>query len=581
MSTTKKTGAWLVRYALEQLPITHTFGIPGMQNTEIYDEMYLSKKITPILVTHEQGASFAADGLSRSSANVGVALIVPGAGLTNALSGICEALLDGIPLLIIAGSARLDTGKHYQLHQIDQQTLVRGAVKKGYHIKTHAEIVPTIFDAFATATTGCPGPVFIEIPVEIQMMEAEVGELPVYQPASAPAPASEAVQAAVELIKKAKHPGIFAGWGCRDAAEQLQRLAELIQAPVALTMQGFGVFPGTHPLHTGMSFGASAVPAARNAFKECDCLIAVATRFAEVATGSYGVNVPSALIHIDIDPTVFDKNYPAQVKMAGDAAQSLEAIIRALEEQGFSRPENSALVEQIRHDKEAYFKTWTDRSFQGVNPASFARALSAEMDPDDYVLTDVGNHTFLMAEHFVVRKAGHFIAPCDFNCMGYGTPAALGVKLAHPDSLVAAVIGDGCFLMTGMEVLSASANHAGIIYCIFHDHELAQISQAQQLPYRHKTCTVLPDFSLYGMALATGAAYIEIADNDAIVPALREARFIAAKGQPVIVDVCVDYSKRTSYTKGVIKTNLARFPLNTRVGLITRAVHRRMPFSGF
>lgn len=574
----KKTGAWLTRYALEQLPISHTFGIPGMQNTEIYDEINLSKKITPVLVTHELGASFAADGLSRSSMNVGVALIVPGAGLTNALSGICEALLDGIPMLVIAGSARLDTGKHYQLHQLDQQRLANGGVKKGYHIKTHAEIVPTIFEAFTIATSGCPGPVFIEIPVEIQMIAAEVGELPVYQPHDSPSPSAEAVQAAVELIKQAKHPCIFAGWGCKDGTAQLTRLAELLQAPVALTMQGYGIFPGTHPLHAGMSFGASAVPAARNAFKNCDCLIAVATRFGEIATGSYGVNVPSNLIHIDIDATVFDKNYPAKVKIVGDAAKSLEAIIRALEEQGISRPENQVLQEQIRSDKEAYFKTWTDKHFQGVNPAVFLRTLSDEMDPDDYVLSDVGNHTFLTAEHFMVRKAGHFIAPCDFNCMGYGVPAALGVKLAHPERLVAAVIGDGCFLMTGMETLTASANHAGIIYCVFHDGELAQISQTQQLPYRHKTCTVLPEFSLYGMALACGAAYIEIDDDEAIVPALREARYIAAKGQPVIVDVCVDYSKKTAYTKGVMKTNLARFPLNTRVRLISRAIRRRIPF---
>ena len=374
----KKTGAWLTRYALEQLPISHTFGIPGMQNTEIYDEINLSKKITPILVTHELGASFAADGLSRSSSNVGVALIVPGAGLTNAMSGICEALLDGIPILIIAGSARLDIGKHYQLHQLDQQRLADGAIKKGYHIKTHAEIVPTIFDAFTTATSGCPGPVFIEIPVEIQMMEGEVGDLPLYRPHESLPPSSEAVQAAVELIKQAKHPGIFAGWGCRDATAQLTRLAELLQAPVALTMQGYGVFPGTHPLHAGMSFGASAVPAARNAFKNCDCLIAVATRFAEVATGSYGVTVPANLIHIDIDPTVFDKNYPAKVKIAGDAAKSLEALIHSLEEQGVSRPENQALKEQIKKDKEAYFKSWADKRFHGVNPAVFLRILSDE-----------------------------------------------------------------------------------------------------------------------------------------------------------------------------------------------------------
>jgi acetolactate synthase-1/2/3 large subunit len=204
------------------------------------------------------------------------------------------------------------------------------------------------------------------------MIAAEVDELPAYQHQDPPSPSADAVQAAVELIKQAKHPCIFAGWGCKDGTAQLQKMSEILQAPVALTMQGFGVFPGTHPLHAGMSFGASAVPAARNAFKDCDCLIAVATRFAEVGTGSYGVTVPPNLIHIDIDATVFDKNYPARVKITGDAAASMEAIIRSLETQGFSRPENTALKEQIKNDKEAYYKTWTETHFRGVRRSFYA-----------------------------------------------------------------------------------------------------------------------------------------------------------------------------------------------------------------
>ncbi|MEN6476294.1 MAG: thiamine pyrophosphate-binding protein [Syntrophaceae bacterium] len=575
----KKTGAWLARYALEQLPIAYTFGIPGMQNTELYDELYLSEKITPILVTHEESASFAADGIARSSAMLGVALVVPGAGVSNAMSGICEAYLDGIPLLVIAGAPRLDTGKHYQLHQIDQRELVKGAVKKSFHITAHDQIVPAVFDAYDTAVSGCPGPVFIEIPVEIQMMEGDVATLPIYQtrPSATP-PDAQAIQAAVDLIKGSRHPGIFAGWGCKDAAVELTRLAELLQAPVSVTMQGLGVFPGTHPLHAGMGFGASAVPAARNAFKDCDCLIAVATRFAEVATGSYGVTVPANLIHIDIDPTVFDKNYPARIKIAGDAAITLSALIDTLESQNAARPENAALAEQIRGDKEAYAESWAKTRCRGVNPALFLKHLSALMDPDDYVLSDVGNHAFLMAEHFTVRRAGHFIAPCDFNCMGYAVPAALGIKLTHPDKQVAAVVGDGCFLMTGMETLTAAANRAGIIYCVFRDGELAQISQTQKLPYRHKTCTVLPAYNLSGIAEATGAEYIEVRRNKHIVDALQEARAIASKGRPVILDVRVDYARKTAYTRGVVKTNLARFPLSTRYRLISRAVRRRIPF---
>lgn len=574
----KKTGAWLVRYALEQLPVKYTFGIPGMQNTEIYDEFDRSKKITPVLVTHEQSASFAADAVSRSSDKIGVCLVVPGAGVSNAMSGICEAYLDGIPMLVIAGSARLDTGKSYQLHQLDQQKLVTGAVKKAFHIKKHSEIVPAVFEAYNIAVSGCPGPCFIEIPVEIQMMLGDVkATLPVYTHQRPLAPYGNALAQAVNLIKKSKNPGIYAGWGCNKSSDLLQRLAEILQSPVSVTMQGFGVFPGNHPLHAGMGFGASAVPAARKAFEECDCLIAIGVRFAEVATGSYGVTVPENLIHIDIDPSVFDKNYKARIKITGDAGLTLEAFIRALEPH--KRPENLKLAAEIRSAKNSYHAKWLSAKFKGINPALFISELSDAMDEDDYILSDVGNHTFLMAEHLVVKKAGHFIAPCDFNCMGYAAPAALGVKLSHPESLVAAVIGDGCFLMTCMEVLTAAAKRQGIIYCVFHDGELAQISQTQKLPYNKKTCTVLPDYNLEGIAIATGSAYLEVKDNSTIRQTLIEARRIAGEGQPVILDVRVSYDRKTSYTKGVIKTNLMRFPLKERIRIVLRVIIRRLwPF---
>jgi acetolactate synthase-1/2/3 large subunit len=574
----KKTGAWLVRYALEQLPVSHTFGIPGMQNTEIYDELDQSERITPVLVTHEQSASFACDGLARSSNRVGVCLVVPGAGVSNAMSGICEARLDGIPLLVIAGSARLDTGKSFQLHQLDQQELVRGAVKKSWRIARHAEIVSAIFDAYNEAVSGCPGPCFIEIPVEIQMLLGEVGDsLPRWEPLPVPSPDATAIAAAAELIKKAKHPMIYAGWGCHLCPDELRSLAELLEAPVALTMQGYGVFPGTHPLHAGMGFGASAVPAGKIAFELCDCLIAVGLRFAEVATGSYGIEVPENLIHIDIDPSVFDRNYPAKVKIAADARLALAALADALADS--RRAVDEGLRSKIREAKEKYYSEWISTRMQGVNPARFIRELGDAMSAEDYVLSDVGNHTFLMAEHFTVKKAGHFIAPCDFNCMGYATPAAIGVKLANPGSVVAAVVGDGDFLMTCMESLTAQALGLGIVYCVFHDGELAQISQSQQLPYNRKTCTVLPDYDISGIAAAVGAEYIEVKNDEQIASALSRARELAASGGTAIVDVRVSYEKKTSYTQGVLKTNLLRFPVAARIRLVGRVVRRKfLPF---
>ena len=574
----KRTGAWLVRYALEQLPVSRSFGIPGMQNTEIYDELDRSDRIHPVLVTHEQSAAFACDGLARSSDEIGVCLVVPGAGVTNAMSGICEALLDGAPLLVIAGSPRLDTGKSFQLHQIDQQQLVKGAVKKSWRITRHDEIVPAIFSAYEQAIGGCPGPCFIEVPVEIQMMLGDIGdELPRYSPRPAEAPDSQAINAAADLIRGSKRPMIYAGWGCRRCPEELRRLAELLEAPVTLTMQGYGVFPGTHPLHAGMGFGASSTPAGKAAFEGCDCLVAVGVRFAEVATGSFGVEVPRDLVHIDIDPSVFDRNYPARVKIASDAGLALKALADALADS--PRQVDAALRKRISDAKERYYGDWARTPMKGVNPAKFLRELGDALSPDDYVLSDVGNHTFLMAEHFTVKKAGHFIAPSDFNCMGYATPAAIGVKLANPGSVVAAVVGDGAFLMTGMESLTARALGLGIIYCVFHDGELAQISQSQQLPYGKKTCTVLPSYDVSGFAKAAGAEYLDLTEDGETAPILSKARSLAAAGKTVIVDVRVSYRKKTSYTRGVLRTNIARFPVAERMRLIGRVVRRRLlPF---
>ena len=202
--------------------------------------------------------------------------------------------------------------------------------------------------------------------------------------------------------------------------------------------------------------------------------------------------------------------------------------------------------------------------------------LSETIADDAIYISDVGNHCFLAAEHFTVKKPGTFIAPSDFNCMGYSIPAAIGVKFAHPAQEVIAVCGDGCFLMSGLEILTAAANHKGVVYFVFHDGELAQISQTQSIPYNRKTCTVVPDYNVFGIAQATGAAFIEMADNSSISEVIRQALYLSSKGQPVIVDVQVDYSKKTTYTKGVVKTNSKRFPLNDLIRIAGRIVTRKI-----
>ncbi len=573
----KKTGAELIVYALEQIGVQHTFGIPGVHNTEIYDVLNKSTQIEPVLVTHEGGASFMADGVSRTSEDIGTLMIVPAAGLTHAMSGIGEAFLDGIPMLVISGGVRRDTDKSYQLHQIDQGRILDGLIKKYYLIKTHADIIPVVYDAYDMANTGEPGPVFIEISVDIQMFRGEVEKMPAYEKKIIfHEPDEEAVRKAAGLLLQAKRPGIYAGWGAREAADELVTLSEKLVAPVATTMQGLSVFPANHPNHTGVGFGNSSVPAGKKAFEQCDCLLAVGVRFAEVATGSFGVEVPENLIHIDINKKVFNKNYPAKVAIEGDAKTVLNQIIDIIADQ-IPQTENMpvALRESIARNKEKYFSGWKKGKKQDiVSPGYFFESLRAVLPDDVWMVVDDGKHTFLTAELFPVYKPKHFISPTDFNCMGYCVPAAIGVKLSHPGDLVVGIAGDGAFLMTGMELLTASTYGLGIIIFVFSDGELGQISQFQKIPLNKKTCSVLGKVRLEGMATATGAHYLPLNNDFETEQVIGEALELAKGNEPVIVDVNIDYSKKTMLTKGVVKTNLSRFPLSEKLRFLSRAVKR-------
>ena len=574
----KRTGAWLTVYALEQIGARFTFGIPGVHTTELYDALNSSNRITQVLVTHEGGGAFMADAVGRLSDSIGVLTVVPAAGLTHAASGIGEAFLDGVPMLVISGGPRTDTEHHYQLHQMDTHKFMGGLTKATFRVTRHDQVVPMLFEAYAIATSGEPGPVFVELPVNILLMTEEIGELPALQPPAPPrVDAAADITQAVELLRTARHPCIFAGWGTRDASSELIRLAEYLDAPVATTLQGLSVFPGNHPLHVGFGFGAAAVPSAQNAFRECDAMIAIGTRFSEIATGSYGARVPENLIHIDINPAVFNANYPAKVAIAGDADAVLTQLMTELEAKLPRRPSQSAMRERIKNDKAAYRESWYRHDAADlVNPVRFFDELRRQMPDDGIIAIDDGNHTFLTAELMPIHSPKSVILPTDFNCMGYAVPAAIGAKLACPDRSVQAIVGDGAFLMTCMEILTAASNNLGVVYYVFNDGELAQIGQAQAIPYNRKPCTQLGKLNIEGVALATGAAFLPMNDNTAIADVIGKANAIASGGRPVIVAIRIDYSKRTAFTLGAVKTNFGRFPLNEKLRFLTRAAVRHV-----
>ena len=579
----KKTGAWLVRHALEQVGVEFTFGIRGVHNTEIYEELNSSKQIRPILVTHEAGAAFMADAISRTSSSIGTIVIVPAAGVTHAASGIGEAFLDGIPMLVLSGSTRTDNERNYQLHEMDQQALLAPITKKTFKIETHEDIIPTIYEAYSIATAGEPGPVFIEIPVNLQIFSAEISEVPDYNPSNKkPVLDLKAIQQAAQELHDAKNPGLFLGWGAVHASAASMQIADLLNAPAATTLQGLSAFPANHALHTGMSFGKSSVPAAENAFKNCDCLLAVGTRFGEIATASYSIKVPKNLIHIDINPNVFNANYPAAITIEGDSKLILRELVRTLQSLGGPRSQDTpkksiALKTAIKVHKDAYKEEWFNHdSKDRVNPARFFTELREQLDDTAVVIADDGNHTFLTAELMPINTPRSFISPTDFNCMGYCTPAVTAVKLAHPEKQVVGIVGDSAFLMTCMETLTASSLRVGGIYFVFNDGELSQKSQVSNLIRNHKTSTDLNAIEIRGIAIATGCEYISIDSDtttrDGIVAALQ----FAEENKPVIVEVKIDYSKRTRFTKGVMKSNLNGFSLGYKARFIGRALIRHI-----
>ena len=573
----KKTAAWLVRHALEQIGIRYTFGIPGVHNIELYDELRESEQVLPLLVTHEGGASFMADAVSRLSDQVGVLVVVPAAGLTHAMSGVGEAYLDGIPMLVISGGVRSDLEQGFQLHEVDQQALMRTLTKATYRIESYDEVVATVYRAWRTAVEGEPGPVFIELPANLQLLTGEVGDIPPFEhEIRRPALDSGAVKAAVDLLAGAERPGIFVGWGARDVTDEIRTIAERLGAPVATTLQGLAAFPADHPLHTGMGFGPSSVPAAQNAFAGCDAMLAVGTRFAEICTGSYGAVPPKNLVHIDINPGAIGRNYEAAVAIHADARDAVPALAAALEDAVPAR-EWDGLAKSIATDKAGWRDEWfAHDSGDRVNPGRFFAALRERLDDDAIVVADDGNHTFLSAELMPIHSGGAFVSPTDFNCMGYCIPATIGAKLVQPERQVVGIVGDGAFMMTAMESVTAVSNGLGLAWFVFNDGELSQIAQAQQMPYQRTTCTDLGSLDFRLFAEATGCGYALIENDEGIADGIERAIAMMADGYPVIVDVRIDYSKKTQFTLGTVQTNIKRFDTRNKLRIISRALWRKV-----
>ena len=570
---TKITGGDIVVRALEDEGVPFTFGIPGTHNIELYDSLDRAERVRAILVTDEQSASFMADGVSRSSAQLGVVNVVPGAGLTHALSGIAEAFLDGIPMLVLACGIRTDSKMSYQLHDVDQMAIARPVTKAQFRAKHGSEIYPMIRRACRLARTAPAGPVFVEVPVNLYLFRHDVS---LDAPESAPAsqsPGSTELARVRELLAASRRPLLYLGLGAAGAGADLVALAERLEAPVATTIQGKGVFPENHPLWLWCGFGAAAPPFVRKIAAGCDLTLAIGCRFSEVGTGSYGLEPPGPLVHVDIDPSVLGKNFPAAQPVVADAAAFVSALLSDLAQKS-SSPE---LRQDIRAGHAEVWSGWAAQAgTERVSPPHLLKTLQTVLGPDAIFTTDSGNGTFLAVECLRLDRARSFLAPVDYSCMGYAVPGALGAALACPERPVAALAGDGAFLMTGLEMLTASHLGLPVMVLVLRDRELAQIAQFQETALAQKTCSELHEFDLAALARGCGVDFLKLQCDADVENVLQRARAITAAGRPVVIEVEIDYSRKTFFTRGVVRTNLGRLPWADRLRFVARALSRRL-----
>jgi acetolactate synthase-1/2/3 large subunit len=570
------SGAEIVVRALEDEGIRWTFGIPGTHNMELYDLLGRSSQIQPVLVTNEQSASFIADGVSRSSSYLGCVNVVPGAGLTHALSGIAEAYLDGTPLLVLGCGVRTDLDKGYQLHDIDQLAVARPVTKAQFRPGDGSEIYETIRNACRLARTPPQGPVYVEIPANHYLfrhetrLEAKEETVP-----SVPKPSSEDIDAVSRLLSDCRRPLLYLGLGAASAGRDIVTLAERLEAPISTTFQGKGVFPENHPLWLWCGFGDSAPPFARKIASACDMTLAIGCRFSEVGTASYGLEPPQPMVHVDIDGAVLNRNYPAQIAIEADSGEFVSALLKNLA----SKDKDTKLRDTIRSGHEKVRNGWSDeeKSQQGVSPPRLLSTLQEVFGKETIFTSDSGNGTFLAVECLRLNRPQSFLAPIDYSCMGYSVPAAVGATLACPDRPVVALAGDGAFLMTGLELLTASQLELPVTVIVLRDKELAQIAQFQKTIFGKTTASELPDFDLSAICRGLGVEHLSLGRNEDVVDVLREARSVREKGQPVLVEVAIDYSAKTYFTRGTVRTNFKRLPWSARLRFLGRVLRRRLP----
>jgi acetolactate synthase-1/2/3 large subunit len=533
------TGARALVEALLAEGTLCVFGIPGAQENELWDEMK-ARCLPYLLVTHEFSAACMADGAARSTGRPGVLCVVPGPGVTNALTGIGEALLDSVPLVCVVGDVgRGHKYKPFQVHDLPQVALLQPVTRCVLPVHTAAEIPGAVRQAFQLALSGEPGPVAVVVPYNLLIETAQYDCGPPGPPAL---PFDEAAfGAALQLLSDRKlRVGIYAGMGCMDSAPALAQVAELLQAPVATSVSGKGVINECHPLAVGWGYGPQGTRAAECAFKHVDLVLAIGVRYSELATGFYSIPPHRYVVHVDANAHNLGRVVPAQVCVHADAGVFLTRLLGHADEVG--RPPDAALAARIRQgkcdDAREHAKCYARC---GVDPLTFLLALRRATGPDALVFVDVTITEHWAAEAFTTFCPRTYFNPADGQSMGWSIPAAIGAQRVHPGRRTVTVTGDGCFLMSAMELSTAARECLPVKFFVLDDQAYHYMQVLQKQAYRRTTATVLARLDYAALAKGLGVAYHEVTGPPDLEACLRAA--LDHPG-PVLVRVRTDYGKR-------------------------------------
>ncbi|HHF3486535.1 TPA: acetolactate synthase 3 large subunit [Haemophilus influenzae] len=546
----KLSGAEMVVQSLRDEGVEYVFGYPGGAVLDIYDAIHTLGGIEHILVRHEQAAVHMADGYARSTGKVGCVLVTSGPGATNAITGILTAYTDSVPMVIISGQVMSNLIGSDAFQECDMLGISRPVVKHSFIVKKAEDIPSTLKKAFYIASTGRPGPVVVDIPKDTVNPNfkypyeyPESVELRSYNPTVNGHKGQ--IKKALKALLVAKKPILFVGGGAitAECSEQLIQFAQRLNLPVTSSLMGLGAYPSTDKQFLGM-LGMHGTLEANTAMHESDLILGIGVRFDDRTTNNLEKYCPNAkVIHIDIDPTSISKNVPVAIPIVGNAKNVLEEFFSLLNEEGLkSQTDLESWWQEINQWKAKKCFEF-DRTSGVIKPQQVVEAVYRLTKGQAYVASDVGQHQMFAALHYPFDEPRHWINSGGAGTMGFGFPAALGVKLAHPEGTVVCVTGDGSIQMNIQELSTATQYGIPVVIICLNNHFLGMVKQWQDLIYsgRHSQTYMnsLPDF--VKLAESYGHVGIKIATPDELESKLQEA--FSIKNKLVFVDINVDESE--------------------------------------